>query len=186
MDASDAVVRLARALADPTRIRIAALLVDRELALEQIASELGVRPRDVARHVALLTESSLVAESSTEGTARYRLDLDELRRISREAFATRRAESPIISGDEWEQKVVRDFVKDGRLTSIPVSYKKKLVILRWLVTRIPTESRLPEREINLVLQQFHPDFATLRRELVDSQLLRREHGIYWRVDGAEG
>ena len=29
--------------------------------------------------------------------------------------------------------------------------------------------------------QFHHDFATLRRELVDAQVMARKDSIYWRV-----
>jgi hypothetical protein len=185
MESDRPTVRLARALADPTRIRIAALLVERTLTLDQIVSELGLRPQEVTRHLTLLIESRLVAIPGTSGPTGYRLDLDELRRISRHAFATERAPAPSIDGDDREQKIVRDFVKEGRLTTIPSSHKKKLVILRWLASQLPSDTKVPERELNVWLQQFHPDFATLRRELVDNHFLARERGIYWRVDDVE-
>ena len=109
------------------------------------------------------------------------MDLDTLNRISRAAFATPRPSSPEIDGDEWEQKVLRDFVKDDRLTSIPASHKKKLVILRWLMTKIPPDPQFTEREISQLLKHYHPDFATLRRELVDNKFMTREQGVYQRI-----
>jgi hypothetical protein len=33
------------------------------------------------------------------------------------------------------------------------------------------------------LQLFHPDFAALRRYLVDEGFLTREDGVYWRSGG---
>ena len=39
--------------------------------------------------------------------------------------------------------------------------------------------RYPEKEAVAILERFHKDTATLRRELVGYGLLRREHGEYW-------
>ena len=35
--------------------------------------------------------------------------------------------------------------------------------------------------VNALLQNHHPDCATLRRYLVDDGYLQRDHGIYWRA-----
>jgi hypothetical protein len=42
--------------------------------------------------------------------------------------------------------------------------------------------RYPEAEVNALLQNHHPDCATLRRYLVDDGYLQRNRGIYWRVE----
>ena len=177
-EATEAVRELAQALSDPTRIRIAAVLLEKELTIEQIAVELRLRTADITRHLKLLLTSGIVAEIQAEHLAHYRVNLDALNRISRAAFATPRPSSPEMDGDDWEQKVLRDFVKDERITSIPASHKKKLVILRWLMTKIPANAELSEREISTLLKEYHPDFATLRRELVDNKFMTREQGIY--------
>ena len=38
-----------------------------------------------------------------------------------------------------------------------------------------------EREVNLAIANFHDDFCTLRRNLVDECFMRREDGRYRRV-----
>ena len=43
--------------------------------------------------------------------------------------------------------------------------------------------RYPEREVNQILRRFHPDYAALRRYLVDEGLLSRGEGEYWRSGG---
>ncbi len=43
--------------------------------------------------------------------------------------------------------------------------------------------RYPEREVVEILKRFHPDHASLRRYLVDEDLLSRDHGEYWRSGG---
>ena len=40
-----------------------------------------------------------------------------------------------------------------------------------------------EQEVNETLQRFHPDYAALRRYLVDDEVLTRDGGYYWRSGG---
>ena len=39
----------------------------------------------------------------------------------------------------------------------------------------------PEREVNHILLDFNEDVATLRREMIDHGLMKREKGIYERI-----
>jgi hypothetical protein len=38
-----------------------------------------------------------------------------------------------------------------------------------------------EKQVNGILKRYHDDTATLRRELVENQLMAREAGRYWRL-----
>lgn len=69
----------------------------------------------------------------------------------------------------------------GRLLSIPAQHKKRIVVLRWLVEDFQPGRRYREAEVNRVISRRHPDFATLRRYLVDEELMQRRRGIYWRT-----
>ena len=78
-----------------------------------------------------------------------------------------------------EAKVIRDFFRDDRLTTIPSQEKKRLIVIRYLRDRCFTEDRpYPEKEVNQRLALFHPDVATLRRAMVDEGLMVREAGVY--------
>lgn len=80
-----------------------------------------------------------------------------------------------------ERQVVRSFFSDDRLTTIPSRVSKRLVVLRYLRDRCFTEDRdYPEKEINQRLALFHPDVATLRRDMVDHGLMTRDAGVYRR------
>ena len=69
----------------------------------------------------------------------------------------------------------------GRLTAIPVQRKKRLVVLRWLVEDFQPGRQYEESEVNRVITRRHPDFAALRRYLVDEELMQRRRGVYWRT-----
>ena len=83
--------------------------------------------------------------------------------------------------DAYRNKVLRTFFKQGRLTQIPAQLKKRRIILEKLVEDFEPEREYPEREVNLILLEYHDDVATLRRSLIGQKLMEREKGIYKRV-----
>lgn len=72
-------------------------------------------------------------------------------------------------------------MQGGRLTRIPAQRKKRDVILQELASLFEPGRTYTEREVSDRLAEYHPDFFTLRRELVGLGLLARENSIYWRV-----
>ena len=115
---------------------------------------------------------------------RYRLLSARFRAAGRAA-----AEANAVPDEEFDApadaaKVLRRFVKDGRLTSIPTSHGKRLVVLDWLAQRFEPGEIYPERAVNLTIGKVHSDYATLRRYLVDDGFLERRDGFYWRAGGS--
>lgn len=83
---------------------------------------------------------------------------------------------------EYESRVLRAFVRDGRLVSIPAQDRKRRVIFRYLVAQCFAADRsYSEREVNELLGGFHEDVATLRRGLVVAGLMTRFGGEYRRA-----
>lgn len=78
--------------------------------------------------------------------------------------------------------MLRTFVVNGQLTRLPARWKKRMVILRWLVDQLDPDRRYPEQEINDFLRRFYSDVATIRREFIVYRLMDREGGVYWRID----
>jgi hypothetical protein len=80
--------------------------------------------------------------------------------------------------------VLRAFLTDdGRIHTIPSKHAKLLVVLDHLAQSFDPGRRYQEVEVNSVLRQSHPDYAALRRYLVENQFLTREAGVYWRSGG---
>lgn len=80
-------------------------------------------------------------------------------------------------------KVLETFFRDGRLQQIPRAHAKRRVVLDFLASQFEPGVRYDEREVNVMLLQFHPDCAALRRYLVDEEFLERRDGVYWRAGG---
>ena len=81
-------------------------------------------------------------------------------------------------------RVLAAFLRaDGTLHTLPAKRAKMLVVLDHLAQSFEPGRSYPEPEVNAILERFHPDYAALRRYLVDDQFLTREDGIYWRSGG---
>ena len=77
----------------------------------------------------------------------------------------------------------RLLLAQGRLTGMPAKRAKRLIVLDHIAGSFEPGTRYDEREVNEILVAFHPDFAMLRRYLVDEGFLSRDHGVYWRSGG---
>lgn len=89
---------------------------------------------------------------------------------------------PQAGDDPRYDPVLENFVDNaGRLIAIPVQRKKRMAVLRWLVEDFQPARLYPEDEVNRVIARRHPDFAAVRRYLVDEDLMQRRRGIYWRT-----
>jgi hypothetical protein len=83
-----------------------------------------------------------------------------------------------------EERVLSHFLtEDGRLRTIPAKHSKLLVVLDRLSQEFEPGRTYPEAEVNDILTRFHPDYAALRRYLVENGFMTREESVYWRSGG---
>jgi predicted transcriptional regulator len=186
--AFDLVLGFFKALADESRLRIVGLLAaGGERSVDELAAVLELRAPTVSHHLARLRALGLVSMRAEGNVHLYRLEADALRDLSRQVLALDQitALARDVDAEAWQQKVLRDFFEGERLKEIPASRKKREVVLRWLASQFPMDVRYREVEVNELLRRYHPDTATLRRELVGAGLLQRERSVYWRSTPAQ-
>jgi hypothetical protein len=80
-----------------------------------------------------------------------------------------------------DERLARFVDTSRRLKEIPVTRRNVLAVLRWLAEDFQPGRRYAEAEVNVILGRRHPDFAALRRLLVDEELMQRSRGVYWRT-----
>ena len=89
-----------------------------------------------------------------------------------------------MTAQDQQSRVLSHFLSgDGRLHTIPTKQSKLLVVLDHVAQSFEPGRTYPEKEVNEVLLRFHPDYAALRRYLVENQFLTREDAVYWRSGG---
>ena len=163
-----------RALADPARLAVAGVLSRGPRTASAIAQEAGLRTDAVRRHLSRLAKVGLVEVESDRRT--YRFLPETLRHAAEEAGPARDPGLALGAVDDEEEAVLRQYFRGGRLTEIPVRRSKRLVVMQRLALEFEVGMRYPERQVNRILETFHPDYAALRRYLVDDGFLSREHG----------
>lgn len=165
-----------------SRLRLIGHLANGDKSVGELARLLDLKEPTVSHHLAELKGLDLVS-ARAEGTMRiYHLDAKALETISKDIFARSNLAALVPKSDLTdEERVLRTWVKDGRIMEIPVQEKKKQILLRWLARQIDPARRWTEREFSEWLAQFNEDYAFLRRYLVDNGYMARENGIYWRT-----
>ena len=167
-------------LADDARRQVVASLVLGATTHAEIAAASGLGLPAVAKALGRLADAGLVIDDDA-GTF---VLLGEAFQLAARASATPRAGVEVADDASPDAaRVLRSFVRDGRLLSIPVVRSKRLVVLDVLAQEFDVGRRYSEAMVNLVLGRWHADTAALRRYLVDEGLLDRADGEYWRAGG---
>jgi hypothetical protein len=182
MDVPPAPRELLALLAEPDRLRAMAAVALGAGTLAEVAERAGLEPRAAARALSRLVSGGLLDGETGKG---YRVRAEVLQAAAIPPAAE--AEPAESQGDE----VLRRFVRNGRLLAMPAAHGKRQVVLDHLAGLFEPGRRYPEPEVNELLGRYHPDYALLRRYLVDGGFLDRADEkagsrtvkVYWRTGG---
>jgi hypothetical protein len=168
-------------LAEPDRLKALAAVALGAGTVAEVAERAGLEPRAAARAINRLVTGGLLEGAPRTG---YGVRLDGLRAAARRPAADRA---------EVGSDVVGRFLRGDRHVAIPASRGKRLAVLNHLAGLFEPGRRYPEREVNEILRAWHPDYAMLRRYLVDEGFLdradepaasgSRSEKVYWRTGG---
>src|SRR5262245_51233398 len=102
-----------KALSDESRLKIVGVLAAKERSVEELAILLELRAPTVSHHLARLKEVGLVVMRSEGTTHIYRLNIKELRALSKQVLAmdTIVNIADTVSTDTWERKILTDFLE---------------------------------------------------------------------------
>jgi len=171
-------------LAEPDRLKALAAVALGATTLDAVAERAGLAPRAAARAL-----NRLVAGGLLQGApgSRYDVRVDVLQAVAR------RPPADLAEGGQVASEVVGRFLRGDRHVAIPASRRKRLAVLDHLAGLFEPGRRYREREVNEILRAWHPDYAMLRRYLVDEGFLdradapapsgKRSDKVYWRVGG---
>lgn len=163
---------------DPTRLAILGAAAGGPVDTDALAATLDVPRKTVLAWIVKLREVGLLDDE-------LRLERATLRRLGAELPQAEGA-APAVTEGPWtaeEAAVLGRFFDGTRLTEIPAHRSKRLIVLERLAQEFEPGLRYPERQVNFTLQLWHPDYAALRRYLVDDGFLTRADGVYWRTGG---
>ena len=160
------------------------------MAVEELAAASGLSAGTVVHHLKRLEAAGLVESRPRRPYVEYVLRVDRLQTVSGQLAALERAdeagaELPGPEGEPlpaYDAKVLRAFLRNGKLVSIPAQEKKRGAVLHYLMEHCFAEDRAyAEPEVNDRLAAYHEDVAALRRYLVGAGMMTRAGGEYRRA-----
>jgi len=176
MSEQDHALRLLQALADPTRLRLVAALLEQPACCEELAERLGLTPPTITHHLGKLAQAGLInrrrEQYYTVCEARPGPLQKSLRELVDATADTGGAEQARL--DQARRRVLEAFFERGRLRHLPAQRKKRLVVLAALAADFEPGREYPEAEVNAIITARFADYCAVRRELVDERLLARE------------
>ena len=168
-----------KCFADRSRLDIINLLAGGESYTELISDRLSLTPATVSFHLKKLEAAGIVHARREQFYRIYALNRESLEQKVADLVLR---PAPENTEPGFEKKVISSFFKYGKLLSIPVQRKKREIVLRELVKAFEPGRAYTEKEVNLVIADFHDDFCTLRREMIAYKLMTRENTVYRRVE----
>lgn len=175
-------VQLFKALADQSRIRVINCLLDGPMYVEMLATRLELAPSTISFHLKKLEEAGVVYSEKQQYYTVYTLNEVVLNTSIISLLQVEESEKDRQDQREasYRKKVVNTFFVYGKLQSIPVQQKKRRIILEEIAKVFEVEKTYSEREVNIIIADYHDDFCTLRRGLVEEKLLERSGNVYKR------
>jgi hypothetical protein len=81
---------------------------------------------------------------------------------------------------------LRGFVRERRIDTMPSKLSRRRQLLADVAQLFEPGVRYSEPTVNGLLLALCPDFATMRRYLIDEEFMDRADGEYWRIGGPVG
>ncbi len=164
-----------KALGNPTRLLIINLIRIQPRHTEELASILKLSAGTVSHHLSNLLEAGLLSSKKEQYYQTYSLKPDVLEKSIDEVIAMPQPSlAKDVEPDAFRSKVLKTYFDRGRLVKIPKQRKKLMIVLEEIARAFELTKVYSEREVNIIIADFHDDFATLRRELVNFKFMKRE------------
>jgi ArsR family transcriptional regulator, arsenate/arsenite/antimonite-responsive transcriptional repressor len=176
-------IQLFKCLADKSRIQILKSLLQEEMYVERLAERIGVTPATVSFHLKKLEDVGAVKSRKDQYYSMFSIN-NEIFNISILDILKEESEDEKLQKErelQYRKKVIDSFFAYGKLKSIPSQRKKERIVLEEIAKSFEAEREYSEREINIMIADFHDDFCTIRRDMISEGILQRENMIYKKI-----
>lgn len=175
-------IEIFKCLSDSSRLKIINSLMIEPMYVELLAERLKLSTSTISFHLKKLLDANIVSCRKEQYYTVYSLNEQMLSMNLKDLITDNRKEEEILNQREekYREKVLNSFFKYDKLIEIPVQKKKRQIILEKIVEGFEKNREYTEKEVNLIIADFHDDFCTIRRDLVGFDLMERNNGIYKR------
>jgi len=173
------IIALFKCLADKSRLQIIKSLAIEDMYVERLSERLALSPPTASFHLKKLEAAGIVTARKEQYYTMYSLNRDALSFIVLDVLLAEAGDD--IENDRdaaYRQSVLSNFIEYGKLKTIPAQRKKRAIVFEEIAKSFEHGKEYKEREVNIIIADFHDDFCTIRREMIELKLLVREDGVY--------
>ena len=177
------VIKIFKCLSDASRLRIIQSLNQGEMYTELLAERLQLTPSTVSFHMKKLEDAGLVASRKEQYYTVYSLRRELLEKTVYDLAASAPAQTDEQQKREeaYREKVIKAFFEYGRLRSVPVQRRKKLICYQVIAEKFEIGRVYSEKEVNEIISPIWEDYCTVRRDMIGEGIFSREGGKYVRL-----
>lgn len=182
MSETDA-IKLFKCLSDKSRLQILKSLAIEDMDVERLAGRLDLTPATISFHLKKLADAGAVRSYKKQYYTMYSLCKDVFMTRILDIISEEADEAAVQDERDaaYRKRVIESFFEYGKLKSIPAQRKKERIILEEIAKAFEPGRVYTEREVNIIIADFHDDFCTIRRDMIGEKLMDRENGKYWLV-----
>lgn len=175
-------IQLFKCLADKSRMQILKSLMIEDMYVERLAQRLNLTPATISFHLKKLEDVGAVSSTKDQYYMMYSLRREVFQTniwnlIQEESDDAQKQEE---RDESYRNKVIQTFFEYGKLKSIPAQRKKEKIILEEIAKAFEQGKVYKEKEVNLIIADFHDDFCTIRRDMIGEGMFVRQDGNYVR------
>lgn len=177
-------IKLFKCLSDKSRLQILKSLTIEDMDVERLAGRLDLTPATISFHLKKLSDAGAVTSYKKQYYTMYSLCKDVFMARIIDIISEKSDEAALQQqrDADYRKRVIDAFFEYGKLKSIPAQRKKERIILEEIAKAFEPGRIYTEREVNIIIADFHDDFCTIRRDMIGEKIMDRENGHYWLLD----
>lgn len=176
------IISLFKCLADKSRLSILKALLVEDMYVERLSERLQVTPATVSFHLKKLEATGAVSSYKDQYYTMYSINRELFDKKIIAVLSEKTDDNDLQQerDEKYRQKVLDAFFEYGKLKSIPSQRKKARIVYEEIIKAFELGHDYTEREVNIIIADFHDDFCTIRRDMISEGLLERDNMIYRR------
>lgn len=184
IDSIEKSLQIMKAMSDESRLLILNTLFEKPQYVEEIAKRLDLAASTVSFHLKKLEEVGLITKEKKQYYSEFSIkkEIFDSRLIDLVSFQNIEKIAQEKRVLQFNEKILKTFIKNGKIEKLPKQLKKKLIILEWIIEKFEADRTYTEEEVNYIILNHYQDYCGLRRDLVDFRYFERERSIYKRIN----
>ena len=176
-------MKIFKCLSDLSRLRIVQSLNQGEMYTELLAERLDLTPSTVSFHMKKLEDAGIITSRKEQYYTVYSLNREILENTLFDVAVSEpeQIDEQQKREEEYRRKVIKAFFEYGKLRSIPVQRKKKLICYEQIASCFEPGRVYEEKEVNQIISPIHEDYCTIRRDMISEGIFKRNGSQYVRI-----